>query len=155
MAERPLSKILPECSFRLSETTARRFGEFVVVICFTPLSHEIADSLSQCPTPNTFNYHFAQTSQAKSWFLAATSATRQPKMIQEAPRWRLGAPRWPQKGPVQSATNTVLQTKSKRNQDGPPQCPPRLPQSVFLSEKTTIWGTWPAGAGSGHFLFHF
>ena len=98
----------------------------------TPLSHEIADSPTQCPTPNTFNYHFAQTSQAKLWFLAATSATRQPKMTQEAPRWRLGAPRWPQKGPVQSATNTVLQTKSKRNQDGPPQCPPRLPQSVCL-----------------------
>ena len=89
-------------------------GPFVVVLFCAPLSHESAASPTQCPTPNAFNYHFARTSQAKSWFLVATSATRKPKMIQEAPRWRLGAPRWPQKGPVQSATNTVLPTKSKR-----------------------------------------
>ena len=30
----------------------------------------------QCPSPNTFNYDFGRTSQAKSWFWAATSATR-------------------------------------------------------------------------------
>ena len=88
-------------------------GPFVVLFC-APLSHESAASPVQWPPPSAFNYHFARTSQAKSWFLAATSATRKPTMIQEAPLWRLGAPRWPQKGPVQSATNTVLQTKSKR-----------------------------------------
>ena len=87
---------------------------FCCCTVFAPLSHEIAASPTQCPTPNAFHYHFARTSQAKSRFFAATSATRKPKMTQEAPRWRLGAPRWPPKGPVQSATNTVLPTKSKR-----------------------------------------
>ena len=42
---------------------------------FAPLSHETAALPTQFPTPNTFNFYFSRTSQAKSLFLAPTSAT--------------------------------------------------------------------------------
>ena len=56
--ERPLSKICPECSFRLSRTMARRTCRFVVVPVFcTPLTRNrrFADAV---PDPEHFNFHF-------------------------------------------------------------------------------------------------
>ena len=71
----PSRRFCAECSFRLSKTMARGLGPFVVVPVFAPLSHETAALPTQFPTPNTFNFYFSKTSQAKSLFLAPTSAT--------------------------------------------------------------------------------
>jgi len=71
----PLEDFVLNAHFASAE---RRRADRVVLLLypfFAPLSHETAALPTQFPTPNTFNSYFSRTSQAKSLFLAPTSAT--------------------------------------------------------------------------------